>query len=56
MAKLLLERGADPNKLGCGKTPLSWAAGREHREVAKLLVEKGADPALDMVADYYHWL
>jgi ankyrin repeat protein len=44
IVKLLLERGADPNKKDSfyGATPFNWAANEEHVEVVRMLVEKGA--------------
>jgi ankyrin repeat protein len=44
LVKLLVEKRANPDsKDRYGRTPLSWAAEREHEAVMKLLVEKGAD-------------
>jgi len=43
-AKLLLEKGADPNlKNSVGLTPIFAAASKGHLKVCKLLIEKGAD-------------
>ena len=44
IVKLLLERGADPNKKDSfyGATPFNWAANEQHVEVVRMLVEKGA--------------
>jgi len=44
IARLLIEKGADVNALGClDKTPLHYAALWGHFEIARLLIEKGAD-------------
>ncbi len=48
-ARLLLEKGADPNRRPInddGYTPLCMAAARCRTEFAKLLLEYGADPTL----------
>jgi cytohesin len=46
VARLLVERGADPNARGSGgTTPLHAAADAGDRAVAELLVERGADPS-----------
>ena len=45
VVRLLLERGADPNKPEIGeKTPLHWSAYYGHRAVTKLLINGGGDP------------
>lgn len=45
MARLLLEKGADPNhRADGGSTPLRRAAFDGHTEIIKLLLEKGATP------------
>ena len=42
MVKLLLEKGADPNKFGgCGETPLTIASKEGHVEIVKLLLVHG---------------
>ena len=42
-ARLLLDRGADPNRLcSRGQTPLMWAVCEAHTAVAELLLERGA--------------
>lgn len=44
LARVLLERGADPNaRDSTGATPLHWAAVMDQRDLIKLLIEKGAD-------------
>jgi ankyrin repeat protein len=44
MVTLLLEQGAElETKDSSGRTLLSWAAGRGHREPVTLLLEKGAE-------------
>jgi ankyrin repeat protein len=44
IVRLLLERGADPNKKDSfyGATPFNWAANEGHVQVVRLLIEKGA--------------
>ena len=50
VAKLLLERGADPNMSNdCGHTPLTHAAITGHTDIAKLLLEGGADPIMAFI-------
>ena len=45
VVKLLLNKGADPNKANMGgESPLLYAAQNRHIDVAKLLIEGGADP------------
>ena len=46
IAKLLLDRGADPNlhRTGNTATPLSFAAQFGHFDIVRLLLEKGAEP------------
>ena len=45
VVRLLLERGADPNKPEIGrKTSLHWAAYYHHKMVTKLLIDGGGDP------------
>jgi ankyrin repeat-rich membrane spanning protein len=45
MARTLLEKGADPNIAGYyHATPLIWAAGRGHADVAQVLLTHGAKP------------
>ena len=45
MVKLLLARGAEPNKEdNCGITPLYEAALARHNHVVKVLLHGGADP------------
>jgi hypothetical protein len=51
IVKLLLERGADPNKKDSfyGATPFNWAANEGHVQVVRLLVEKGAPVGPDLL-------
>ena len=42
-AQLLLSHGASVNVRTDGNTPLIWAIGCDHPELAKLLIESGAD-------------
>ena len=44
VARLLLERGADPNAAGAGYTALHAAALRGDVETVKALLAKGANP------------
>ena len=44
----LLEKGADPDCLVDGDTPLSWAAQKSDWEVMKTLLDAGADPNRDV--------
>jgi ankyrin repeat protein len=44
MAKFLLERGADPNLHGSGRTALHSAVQRKMPELLKALLDGGADP------------
>jgi ankyrin repeat protein len=41
--KDLLARGADPNAIRLGTTPLHIAAGHGHFDIVKILVENGAN-------------
>ena len=43
MARILLDRGADPNSLRCGKAPIYWAATKGHTEIVQLLISRGAN-------------
>ena len=46
LAKLLLDRGADPNKRNSnGSTPLHFAASCDHTELVRLLLDRGAMPS-----------
>ena len=43
MVQLLLDRGADPNKVGpLSRTPLHNAVSRGHVGVGKMLIKRGA--------------
>src|SRR5262249_22031243 len=58
MARLLLERGADPNRSTFFGTPLTHAAWSDAFEVADLLIDRGANVnARDSVAGFtpLHW-
>jgi ankyrin repeat protein len=44
MARLLLDRGADPNHHGAGHTALHSAVQRAMPELVKALLARGADP------------
>ena len=49
LVKLLLDKGADPNKTAhwghsLGLTALHWAANGQHKDVVKLLLDRGAAP------------
>jgi ankyrin repeat protein len=58
MARLLLERGADPNQSTYFGTPLSHACWGDAFEAAELLIARGANVnARDAVADFapLHW-
>ena len=49
LAKLLLESGANPNKIvhwghSYGLTALHWAVTSDHKDVVKLLLEQGTAP------------
>jgi ankyrin repeat protein/uncharacterized glyoxalase superfamily protein PhnB len=65
IARLLLERGADPNarEAGDNTTPLHWAAAHGHLEIVRRLLDAGADVhglgdvhELDVIgwATFYH--
>ncbi len=44
VVRLLPDRGADPNAVGClGLSPLTWAVAMNHLNIAHWLVERGAD-------------
>jgi len=48
VARLLLDRGADPNaRAGHARTPLHYAAGGQSAEVTRLLLERGAAPSVE---------
>jgi hypothetical protein len=53
IVRLLLERGADPNKKDSfyGATPMSWASNKGNVEVARLLIEHGAKVDADLLND-----
>jgi hypothetical protein len=53
IVKLLLERGADPNKKDSfyGATPLSWAFDKGNAATARLLIDKGAAATPDLLED-----
>jgi ankyrin repeat protein len=58
MVRLLLERGADPNRSTHFGSPLSQACWNDGFEVAELLIDRGANVnARDAVADFtpLHW-
>lgn len=46
--RALLDRGADPNGLTDGDTPLSWAAQKSHVQIMADLLEAGADPNIEV--------
>jgi len=43
IVRMLLERGADPNHIEGGKTPLMEAAGRCNRDLIEILIDAGAN-------------
>jgi Ankyrin repeat len=53
IVKLLLDRGADPNKKDSfyGATPLSWAFNQGNAATARLLIDKGAAATPDLLED-----
>jgi ankyrin repeat protein len=58
MVRLLLERGADPNRSTYFGTPLSQACWNDGFEAAEVLIDRGGDVnARDAVADFtpLHW-
>jgi ankyrin repeat protein len=58
MVRLLLERGADPNRSTYYGSPLSQACWSDSFEAAEILIDRGADVhARDAVADFtpLHW-
>jgi ankyrin repeat protein len=58
MVRVLLDRGADPNRSTYFGTPLSQACWNDGFEAAELLIDRGADVnARDAVADFtpLHW-
>ena len=52
IARLLLEKGADPNRMQdtTARTPLHLAVQHQHEQVTRLLLERGANP--NLVARY----
>jgi len=54
LIRLLLARGADPNRRGINDwTPLHYAVGRRDLEAVRLLLANGADPSLRTRIDDY---
>lgn len=53
IARLLLERGADPNKKDSfyGATPMTWASDKANVAMARLLIEHGAQAGADLLDD-----
>ena len=51
IARLLLDRGADPNKKDTfyGATPMTWAADKGHVAMVRLLLERGARAGGDLL-------
>jgi len=53
IVRLLLERGADPNKKDTfyGATPMTWASGKGNVEMVRLLLEHGAQAGAELLND-----
>jgi ankyrin repeat protein len=51
VVRLLLERGADPNKKDSfyGATPFNWAVNEGHAHVARMLIDKGAPAGIELL-------
>jgi len=51
IVKLLLERGADPNKKDTfyGATPMNWAADKGSVAMIRLMIERGGTPGGDLL-------
>jgi hypothetical protein len=51
IVKLLLDRGADPNKKDTfyGASPMSWAANKGHVATIRLMIERGGTPDGDLL-------
>lgn len=47
LAEMLLQHGADVNRLTAGVSPMTWAIYRAATNMVKLLLDHGADPLID---------